>query len=210
MLRCLSDTETSNGFGNRFLWALVKRSKLLPDGGSLPNSDVAALQTKLAKALSLARRCGEVAKDAEAAELWHTVYPQLTEERDGLAAALTSRAEAQVMRLALLYALLDCSATITRPHLEAALALWDYCEQSAYSIFGDALGDPNADRIIDALKSEPAGLNRTQIYNLFGGHTRAPVIDRALGVIEAAGIASHRTSDTGGRPIEIWRMNLAK
>ena len=31
--RCLSTTESANGFGNRFLWVAVKRSKLLPEGG---------------------------------------------------------------------------------------------------------------------------------------------------------------------------------
>jgi len=31
--RNLAETETSNGFGNRFLWCCVRRSKLLPEGG---------------------------------------------------------------------------------------------------------------------------------------------------------------------------------
>jgi hypothetical protein len=32
LAKCLSDTDCFNGFANRFLWALVRRSKLLPDG----------------------------------------------------------------------------------------------------------------------------------------------------------------------------------
>ena len=32
----LDTSEVSNGFGNRFLWMAVKRSKLLPDGGCIP------------------------------------------------------------------------------------------------------------------------------------------------------------------------------
>jgi hypothetical protein len=32
--RDLAATETANGFGNRFLWVLVKRSKELPNGGN--------------------------------------------------------------------------------------------------------------------------------------------------------------------------------
>src|SRR5262249_45073504 len=34
LLRMLDNTEAANGFGNRFLWICVKRSKLLPEGGS--------------------------------------------------------------------------------------------------------------------------------------------------------------------------------
>ena len=54
----------------------------------------------------------------------------------GLYGAVTSRAEAQVVRLSLIYALLDCSPVIRQEHLLAALALWEYCEalltQSTY------------------------------------------------------------------------------
>ena len=34
--RNLTETETSNGFANRFLWCCVRRSKLLPEGGLYP------------------------------------------------------------------------------------------------------------------------------------------------------------------------------
>ena len=52
--------------------------------------------------------------------------------------AILGRAEAQVLRLALIYALLDGSAFIDEPHMLAALACWDYAEASARFVFGDA------------------------------------------------------------------------
>ena len=45
-----------------------------------------------------------------------------------MAGAVTGRAEAQVMRISAIYALLDKSRLIRREHLEAAIALWEYCE----------------------------------------------------------------------------------
>jgi hypothetical protein len=42
----------------------------------------------------------------------------------------------------LVYALLDGYDLMTRRHLEAALAVWGYCLESARRVFGDALGDP--------------------------------------------------------------------
>src|SRR5437763_14431983 len=87
----------------------------------------------------------EMKRDAQARSLWYQVYEKLSDGKPGLLGAVTSRAEAQVMRLACLYALLDCSTVISRKHLEAALALWQYCENSARFIFGDDLGDPVAD-----------------------------------------------------------------
>ena len=46
----------------------------------------------------------------------------------GMLGAVTSRAEAQVVRLSCLYALLDSSKVIRRQHMTAALAVWRYCE----------------------------------------------------------------------------------
>ena len=71
--------------------------------------------------------------------------------------AITSRAEAQVMRMACIYALLDQSVLIRKPHLEAALAVWGYAEDSARHVFGDATGDPVADQIRTALDQNPGG-----------------------------------------------------
>ena len=59
------------------------------------------------------------------------------------------------MRLAALYAVMDKSKTIEKEHLMAALALWHYAEASARYIFGDATGDRVADRIMEALRTEP-------------------------------------------------------
>ena len=95
--------------------------------------------------LKFAATAGEIHRNDEARTLWHEVYGPLSEGRPGLAGALLGRAEAHVLRLALLYALLDHSRFIEAPHLMAALALWDYCERSVYYIFGDNLGDPVAD-----------------------------------------------------------------
>ncbi len=35
LLKHLDETEAANGFGNRFLWVYVDRSKILPEGGRL-------------------------------------------------------------------------------------------------------------------------------------------------------------------------------
>ena len=67
----------------------------------------------------------------EAAEQrWEAIYTELAEEKPGLLGAITARAEAQVLRLSCLYALLDKTDAVEVPHLEAAYALWRYCEDS--------------------------------------------------------------------------------
>src|SRR5262245_57764521 len=53
--RLLTDTEAANGFGNRFLWVCVRRSKLLPDGGRYPHEALTPLQEQLTLAIQHAR-----------------------------------------------------------------------------------------------------------------------------------------------------------
>jgi hypothetical protein len=65
----------------------------------------------------------------------------MTREVSAMVGAIIGRAEAQVLRLSALYAVLDRSRMIRTSHLLAALAFWEYAEDSAQRIFGDRLGD---------------------------------------------------------------------
>jgi hypothetical protein len=132
--------------------------------------------------------------------------PQLSEGRPGLLGGLTARAEAQVVRLALIYALLDGRGEIGIHHLRAALALWEYADASTRYLWGDALSDPVADEILRALRQAgPAGRTRTELRDLFGRHRGAEEIGRVLAALAAAGKARRVIrADTGGRPGELW------
>jgi hypothetical protein len=105
--RYLTRTEIANGLGNRFLWACVRRSKFLPEGGR--PADLSRYEKRLRDVLAAARTFGEITKDADARDLWAGVYRDLSEGRPGLAGSLTARGESQVLRLAGLYAVLDQS-----------------------------------------------------------------------------------------------------
>src|SRR5262249_4310160 len=137
----LSQTDAVNGFANRFLWVCVKRAKHLPEGGVYPEQELEPLKTELATAITNARQVGTMTRTDAAKALWREAYEALAEAKPGLLGPITARAEAQVLRLSCLYALLDMSAVVAVPHLLAALALWDYCEASARYLFGDELGD---------------------------------------------------------------------
>jgi hypothetical protein len=204
LLRQLHRTEAGNGFANRFLWACVRRSKLLPEGGSLSDEALTALAGRVKEALAFARQIFELRRDQEARADWRAVYPALSEGRPGLLGAVTARGEAQVMRMALIYALLDQSSIIKGEHLRAALAVWEYCEASAEFIFGDRLGDPVADAILGALRQNPSGMTRTEIRDLFGRNYAAGRIDEALLTLANASRLVCRREETGGRPAERW------
>jgi len=205
LLRHLNETEQANGFANRFLWLLVKRSKELPFGGDWHKLDKTPLIERLRSALEFGKNAGEISWGESARAAWQEVYGPLSEGKPGLFGAVVGRAEAQVVRLAALYAVMDESHTIELDHLNAALALWDYCEQSARYIFGDATGDPVADQIAEALRAAgQEGLTRTQIRDLFKRHMSTYRIDWALTLLIKVGHARRTFEDTGGRPTERW------
>jgi hypothetical protein len=155
--------------------------------------------------VEFARGVGEVRRDEEARAMWREVYPVLSRDVPGLLGAVTSRAEAQVTRLSLLYALLDKSDVIRAEHLEAALAAWGYAFASCRHVFGDALGDPVADEILRALKTAGAdGLTRSDIRDLFQRNQKAERIGQALAALLAAGLARTDTRPTDGRSAEVW------
>ena len=91
-------------------------------------------------------------------------------------------------------------------HLVAALALWDYCSDSAAYLFGDSLGDAVADELLRLLRQRPEGADRTGIYNRFNRNVQRQRITSALSALETIGAASMtREKGTAGRPREVWR-----
>jgi hypothetical protein len=200
----LTETELANGFANRFLWLLIRRSKMLPDPKPIPYEVLTGAVQRLRDAADFARGVDEIKRTPEAAVLWREVYPELSEGRPGLVGAVLNRGEAQVLRLACVYALLDCHANIHPHHLKAALALWQYVEASVLRVFPVyTTGDRTVDRIIEGLHQR-GDLDETGIHALFQRNTPGVEIDRALSLIHQQGLADPTPQTTGGRPRIVW------
>ena len=203
----LDRTEMANGYANRFLFAYVSRSKLLPLGGQ--RVDLAALAGRAKRAIEAARGIELVAMSPDAEQVWCASYPALTAAQPGLLGAITARAEAQTLRMSLVYALLDGAREIDCVHVRAALALWAYCKASARFVFGDLLGNTAADTILASLrKAAPAGMTRTEISDVFGFNRASGDIARALQLLLTAGKARFekpaRPPGQPGRTPETW------
>ena len=207
LTRCLADTDCWNGFANRFLWCLVRRSKLLPDGGN--GLDLDPLQKRLTAAVATAREIGAMSRSANARAMWHRLYPELTAERPGLYGAVVGRGEAQTLRLSMLYALLDGQAVIDVEHLQAAAAVWRYCDASARIVFseGEAAANPLEQLLLVKIQQEP-GINRRGLHRAIGGHIPAKEMVHALARVRDQGQARCEVVSTGGRPSERWFPTL--
>ena len=74
LAKYLAHVEIFNGLGNRILWACVRRSKLLPFGGSIDDKSMLDLGSRLAAAADLARGVGTMIWTSTGKTLWESEY----------------------------------------------------------------------------------------------------------------------------------------
>jgi hypothetical protein len=202
----LSDVELLNGFGNRLLYFLVKRSKPLPEGEPVPEEQIQPLARELREVVKFAGTVGIIRRDDAARKLWAVSYDNFPDE-PGLVGAILARAEAHVLRLSLIYAVLDKSPVVRLEHLKAALALWGYAEASARRIFKGRTGISVADTILAALRKR-GPLTREGIGKLFHWNKSADELNAALVILREQGkvSSSTRKAEGGkGRDAVEWR-----
>jgi hypothetical protein len=168
-----------NGFGNRIMFFWSERSKSLPNPGRPSEGHFASFVPKLTRAIEFAYGAlpfgnetekivgvSEMTRSPHAELLWATLYekllnqPRLGRQHN----AMCARARAHVLRLSMIYALLDCSATIEHKHVHRAYCLWEHAERTSRFVFGNSLGDKVAEEILLMLReSKGAGLLTREI-----------------------------------------------
>ena len=173
--------EVFNGLGNRVLWACVRRSKVLPFGGSCDRPGSPGWQATWLWPYSRPGTSVQRWSDS-GRKLWEAEYGRLTEDRPGLWGAITSRAEAHVLRLAMI---LSSWTWVPRSRTPTSTPRWQSGATAiaapAY-LFQGSLGDRDADAILAALRARPGGMTRTEISgDVFGRNCSASALDRALG-----------------------------
>jgi Primase C terminal 2 (PriCT-2) len=206
----LSATDVWNGFANRFLWLAVRRAKAVPLPQPMPDTDVERLGSELARVIGLAHsRTGgdaQLTMSNSAQSYWCDIYGELTQEHGGILGAVTSRGEAQALRLAMTFALFDGAVRVEQKHVEAGLAFWRYAFDSANFIFSGAELDPMAQKIVEALSAGPK--SQTDIVNLFGRHESKARIHDVLATLQERGRVTMTKHGTSGRPRSVWSIAL--
>jgi Protein of unknown function (DUF3987) len=200
--------EIMNGFGNRILWCYVDRRHLIDNPERIPESELNPLVKQLHSALETARSVGVVSRTVEASWLWSELYERMaSDDGAGVVDALTARAEAQLVRLSLIYALMDGSKVVDVGHLESAWEVWRYCRWSAQHIFvGSGTGDPDVDRIAAVLHAGEDISGRELDRMFFGRRSAEELREKVV----ALGVAEERIGESttkGGRP-PVWLTSV--
>ena len=128
----LNELERMDATGGILQWVCktgfcglsLSASKILASPLSPPKSLMNSFAGRLTNAVKFSRTVGEVKRDDVAEELWCSNYALLSGDRPGLLGSVVGRAEAYVLRLSLIYALLDSSLVVREAHLARAFAVW--------------------------------------------------------------------------------------
>ena len=199
----LDQADQYNGFANRFLWLFVERLREKPFGGV--DQDWTRERQKLRKALLAARQRERIFMSEAARTMWRREYPTLSKDLGGIVGGITGRAEAQVLRLALVYALLDQSDHIQSVHLKSALWLWDYAVRSVEHIFAKhGVMTEEQKKMVELARG--VAQSKTDFYRLFQKHRKATDIeDDIRALVEKKLMKFLGWTERGGRNVRVWR-----
>ena len=198
--KTLSETETVNGFANRFMWIKARRSKYLSEDNNFDG--VEPFRVRVRRAIAKAQTFGDMKRSEAAKALWRHLYVEHLNPDH----AVLSRAAAITLRLSMLYALLDETDIIEEVHLRAAYAVWRFAESSVHSIFGHDEDHGFEDKVYMAVCGQP-GMGRKAIYDHFKRNIPMPKIGDALLRLQAKGkLSASKDTATGGRPAERWHL----
>ena len=209
----VNPTDFSNGFLNRFLFCAVNRSKLLPNPVDGPDpAQLGAIVEELKTVIAEANeRPYRLTMTSDASQLWAAFYRQLP-DRGGLIGDITARAEPHIIRIAMIYALSEREAEIDIRHLEAAIAVWSYCEASVEWVFQqqtDSDAKSSEDPLLEALaEAAGKGMKRSEISKIvFKGNRSTEEIGKILhGLAEKRRIRCRKLKRTTGKPVELWYL----
>jgi hypothetical protein len=223
--RHLSANDIANGWANRFLWLHVHKTKRLPRTEPIPAEIFKPFVEPLAALmmLGLGKEDLPVNLDAEAQELWENeLYDALGVDQPGLFGQVIARGEPYVLRLALIYALLDLepckhdrqmlaqallpdisNLCIRREHLEAALSVWGYNVKSADNLFGHKAVDRMSEKVLELLRAHQ---HTTSTLKTHFSNEQKKDVGITLARLERDGLIRRQEVPTSGRPATVWEL----
>ena len=201
----LRDVDAGNGFGNRFVWLAVRRSRLVADPQSLDGAPRAVPRPAPPRHRGGAT-AGRHGRHAGGAALVADVLPRADD-----AATLGPVRGARLAGRGAAHApgTLLCPARPGRAGrrlaLESARALWDYAERSVRYLFGDSTGNRTADAVRRYLREEAGQASRRELRSEVGVRD-AGTLDAAIDLLVSLGLATRAKEPSGpkgGRRTEI-------
>ncbi len=229
LLGLMASRELTNGFANRFLMFWAERTKMLAFPRATRQEDVDALAVRVLEVLEFCRahlweqkNHMRVELSLDARKRYEVLYhSELNDNSAGeRITGLIERRAPMLLRLAMLFALCDLTATVEPHHVNAALAWVRYGVDSVKFIFGSAADEvevaetnDTAQKIVAFLASQKRVTRKQITVDCFKGHTNKTRIDAALDELlscNPARITVHEDRSGAGRPTKFYELAANK
>lgn len=189
-------SEAFNGFGNRFLWIAIRRSKII----TFPKPiDFGDLRERWAKAIAIAQQIERMSYDKSFESAYEEICPALVADQsdETLKVNVLERSRPYVFRLSMLYALADGKAVMTAEHCKAAYSAWRINVEGCKAVFGSVAGDKPTSSLTERLlslirASSKQGMSRTDMHNAFSRKITKDDLDFAISQLEQNDLISSR------------------
>lgn len=225
LLKSLTQVDIVSGFANRFGMFYSTRMKIVADPRPAPIEAIEFFANHLRGAIGKAAGHGAVPMDDDATQYWEEMYEHLNEQtHEPIVAKLLAREELYTRIWAAQIALINQEGTITRAHLDAALAWRDYWEDTLNFVFSTSDRNENMkamrilmDRIVELISA----LGGKQVRHsdvtkrLTNNYARnSPIkkdhVKAALELLQRESppriIAETLSTDERGRPANVYTM----
>jgi len=204
MLSTLRFSDIVGGFANRFLFFVVRRSKMLPIQTIPDSREMTQLAGRLLKSLQNARKVTQVTLSAKAVDQWVKTYHELdrdAQDDDLTVAPFLSRAAPQILRMAMVLTLVDGEIEIGPDQLQAATQLWACARQSVEFMLetGQDTLTPDQNKLFELLETGDRVISCTDAKEELGWNgARFAMVKGQL--IKQHIITERPERGTGGRP----------
>jgi hypothetical protein len=201
----LSASDQTNGLANRFLMVASHTSRIVVwDDQGDPNHlcRKAVEAAGIASIARLGRNRGPMSIDDGA---YHALVYLSHGEHLRTESDLLMRLWSHLLRVTLIYAVMDGGTVVRIEHVKAALAFVLYAMESTLTIFSQQEMSSTTSKILNLIeKSGVNGLTRTQLTAQLSNHVKSDQRDAAISELAASGLIAITTRSSGGRPAEIY------
>jgi len=189
LVKTLQQTEYTNGFANRILWFCIRKPKIVAVPERIPQKQMTSYAADFAQAIQFAQKTNNLELSAESLMLWETMaLPLATQDTE-----MSERARGQVLRLACIFALLDCTDIVSPAHLAAALHIWDYCTASVAYIFERSENEEES-KLLAAIRKHGGGMTTTEIsVSVYQKNMKSADLNALLKSLESKGKITRET-----------------
>ncbi len=191
--KALTERDIYGGFANRWCYFYGLPKAPMPNPPKVDQNKRNNLTKELNRLRDWADSVpdGEIAISSEADALFEGYYREYYHrcDRPGLLPTMIARVQDFIWKMALLYAADNTSKTISRDHLEAAIAVGNYLEASVAEVFanfGESKGKQDETRILSYLRAAGKPVPYRDAYrnlNLSG-----PDLEKAIGPLVRLGL----------------------